>query len=533
MAYSNPAQAAISPLSFTVNLNEAVNVNTSSGTPRITLNVGGQTRYATYASGTGTAALTFTYTPTIGDIDLDGIQITPAEIDLNSGTIADLNGNAMNPVTFTAPNTSNIKVNYPTLSMDFTYDSDGRYTLNGTAYDTFTAFLSAAGGTYTRASTATYYDSSGIIQTAASGAARFNYDPTTHSAKGLLIEESRTNIVRSSENFGGTGWGLFRITKTNNAATAPNNASTATYLVRNSTTQSAYIQNVLASGSTGMYAASIFVKAGTVGGRLGLRLQGTYPDRGEAVFNIQTGTIVGTNNGGNWTGTTAEIISLPNGWYQLKLITTAAVSNLAFLVLGPSDSTRTVASWEATSTVLSDCYVWGAQVESGSSVTSYIPTTTATVNRPVDTLTIPTGSWFSGTEGTLFTNAFIGTKTASATLLQIDNGSENNAHKIRANTSNALENVTLDGAVAQSSITSVSTLSQNTTYKMAYGYSLNNFAASASGNINTDSSGTLPSGLTTLRVGSNSTGEQPSSTIKEIRFYPLRAANAQLQLLTQ
>jgi hypothetical protein len=52
--------------------------------------------------------------------------------------------------------------------------------------------------TFTRASTGTYFDSSGVLQTAAINAPRFDYDPSTLAAQGLLIEEARTNLVLNS-----------------------------------------------------------------------------------------------------------------------------------------------------------------------------------------------------------------------------------------------------------------------------------------------------------------------------------------------
>lgn len=54
------------------------------------------------------------------------------------------------------------------------------------------------GITFTRASTATYTDSSGVLQTASTNTPRFDYDPVTGAARGLLIEEARTNILLNS-----------------------------------------------------------------------------------------------------------------------------------------------------------------------------------------------------------------------------------------------------------------------------------------------------------------------------------------------
>jgi len=49
--------------------------------------------------------------------------------------------------------------------------------------------------TFTRASTATFVGSDGLIQSAAINQARFDHDPVTLASKGLLMEESRTNLV--------------------------------------------------------------------------------------------------------------------------------------------------------------------------------------------------------------------------------------------------------------------------------------------------------------------------------------------------
>src|SRR5215204_2014546 len=49
--------------------------------------------------------------------------------------------------------------------------------------------------TFTRASTATYINASGLVATAAIDEARFDYNPVSLAARGLLIEEQRTNDV--------------------------------------------------------------------------------------------------------------------------------------------------------------------------------------------------------------------------------------------------------------------------------------------------------------------------------------------------
>jgi hypothetical protein len=59
--------------------------------------------------------------------------------------------------------------------------------------------------TFTRASTATYTDASGVTQTAAINQPRWDYDPVTHAMRGLLIEEARTNLLLNSATLGTQG----------------------------------------------------------------------------------------------------------------------------------------------------------------------------------------------------------------------------------------------------------------------------------------------------------------------------------------
>ena len=57
----------------------------------------------------------------------------------------------------------------------------------------------------TRATDASYRDSTGTIQTASSGVARFDHDENGTSL-GLLIEEARTNICLQSEDITDAEW---------------------------------------------------------------------------------------------------------------------------------------------------------------------------------------------------------------------------------------------------------------------------------------------------------------------------------------
>ncbi len=78
-------------LSFTVNFNETVLVDTSGGSPGLPVVIGAATVDAIYVSGSGSNALVFQYVVNPGDLDLNGIQVGGA-IGLNGGAIANVFG---------------------------------------------------------------------------------------------------------------------------------------------------------------------------------------------------------------------------------------------------------------------------------------------------------------------------------------------------------------------------------------------------------------------------------------------------------
>ena len=81
----NATYAEGSKLLFQVSFEEDVAIT---GLPQIALNIGGQTKYAQYSSGSGTSGIEFSYTIGALENDLDGISIVSNSIELNGGTIA-------------------------------------------------------------------------------------------------------------------------------------------------------------------------------------------------------------------------------------------------------------------------------------------------------------------------------------------------------------------------------------------------------------------------------------------------------------
>ncbi len=79
-------------LRFVLTYNENLVIT---GTPRIGVDIGGVTKYASMVSNTA-MTMTFEYEIQAGDNDLDGIEYDTSTVSLNGGTIADLSGNNAN-----------------------------------------------------------------------------------------------------------------------------------------------------------------------------------------------------------------------------------------------------------------------------------------------------------------------------------------------------------------------------------------------------------------------------------------------------
>jgi hypothetical protein len=96
---------------FTVAFSESVTIT---GTPRLTLTVGTQTRFANYLSMTDSRTALFRYTvaSSATDFDTDGIAVATT-LDLNSGSISDLATNALTNLNFSAPTLTSVLVAQP------------------------------------------------------------------------------------------------------------------------------------------------------------------------------------------------------------------------------------------------------------------------------------------------------------------------------------------------------------------------------------------------------------------------------------
>lgn len=484
------------------------------GTPRIVLNVDGNTRYATYTSGTGTASLTFTYSPTVGDVDLDGITISSTSIDLNGGTIKDLVGNDLSPATFTAPNTTGVKVNYPSLSMDFVYDADGRYSVNGIVYDTFATFLSAVSGTFTGGS-GTFYNSSGNIQTGTNGTPRFEYDPVTLQPKGILLEGFAYNYALRSADINLAPWTVSNGTIAANVTNAPTGAAVAEKLVENAGTGDKEVSQTISVTNGSIYTASIYAKAAE---RTQVRLRSSG---GSSIFTL-TGSGTAVSGGTD----TASIQQINNGWYRLSVKFTASSTSDTISVALINGG---VSSYTGDGT--SGAYLWGAQLEIATFATSYIPSGSSTGSRGLENFSIPTGSWYSNTSGTIYTKTSTYYSNANTTMFDIITDNSNYILLYKYGAANIRFDV-VNAGVSQATMIQSATVNSIDTCTASY--KANSFKLSRNGSaVSSDTSGTVPS-INSFKIGtSHFSVAQTYGSFKSFKYYPTQPSDTQLQLLSQ
>jgi hypothetical protein len=376
--------------------------------------------------------------------------------------------------------------------------------------------------TFTRASIGTFVGSNGLIQTAATNEARFDHNPTTGESLGLLVEEARTNLLVSSEEFDNVSWTKYNSTVTTNSVTAPNNTTTAdTIASAAATAQIGTSQNFIATAAA--YTVSYYVKAN--GAQYVQLLWSGFVSADYANFDLSNGTVsAGTN-------LSASIQSVGGGWYRISITTTLAVTLLAaFLFL--IDTATAGRAGTFTGNGSSGVYLWGAQAELGSFPTSYIPTTTATVTRAADVASI-TGSNFSSfynqTDGTLFAE-YRTPASDTCGIAGFNNNTANERIELLSSTADP-KMLVVDNGTSQADLDG-GTIVASTMTKTAMAYAVNDFSiVHAAGAAVTDTNGTLPT-VDRLLIGANQAGNYQSGCTKRLTYWPVRLQNSTLQAIT-
>ena len=233
------------------------------------------------------------------------------------------------------------------------------------------------------------------------------YNGSTWVNEGLLLEsEARTNLLTYSADFSESAWSTTFSEFTMDAVGpdgASNSAGTLTDDISGGT-GIAYTQvNVTVSTET-TYTFSIFAKADQLSDIQIRCVNFTTPGTVGVYFDLSAGEVGNTTG----SGATGEIEDFGSGWYRCSITFTTDVTDTSGIIrIHLANGESASISRDGTSSVL----FYGAQLEVGSTPSSYIPTDGSTVTRDAQTLTVPSSELGWNSSGMSF--AMEGRITAS------------------------------------------------------------------------------------------------------------------------
>jgi len=354
-------------------------------------------------------------------------------------------------------------------------------------------------------------------------APRFDHNPTTGESLGLLVEESRTNLLLRSEEFQ-TTWIPIDANITVDSVLAPNDSITADKITAfgGPTEHSVYQYFTTVSGQ--LYTFSCYLKAAerTVFS-LAFRVASLWPDSVNQIidFNLSAGTL--TVSGGTATG---SIVAVGNGWYRCSITSTAAASGSA--------QVRVQSLYDANDQGI---YIWGAQLEVGAFPTSYIKNvdTAGGVTRAADLASIggtAFSGWYRQDEGTVFVGVDSSNIT-SGRILQIGDGTSDSRQDLLF-ASGPINYFIVDGGSGQTNMTTFNSATTGQLANIAAGYETNNTAVVLnSGLVVTDAIATVPT-VDQVGIGRRlDTSAYLNGTIRRLCYWAQRLPNSTLQTITQ
>lgn len=259
---------------------------------------------------------------------------------------------------------------------------------------------------FTRSTTGTFIGSNGLVQSAAIDVPRFDYNPTTLAPRGLLIEGSANNLLFWSESFATSGAASNWAYNSNTGAVVttdnPAGGTTAFQFAETANSgplqQSATVTNVVHTFSA-WFKGSVYNSVTTTQVQFGLFTTG---------FIAGAASIV---SGPGSTSVAGNIVTLSGlsttQWTRVQFTTSAAIPAGAVAILIYPQST----AFE----VNRSFHIWGAQLETGSGASSYIPTGASQGSRAADSAVMsdigPLN--YSTTNGTLYWTGIINKQPTS------------------------------------------------------------------------------------------------------------------------
>ncbi len=129
------------------------------------------------------------------------------------------------------------------------------------------------------------------------------------------------------------------------------------HIKRNSITEPSYMVTKTINVNSGdNYFTEVIVKKGENSDFFGLRIQGAYPNRVDAVFDLKNGEVEGVEKGGDFKNGEAYIENLGEGWYKCKLVGKINSKDIR-IIFGPTSNEKIILGWEGKIESLNDIYI--------------------------------------------------------------------------------------------------------------------------------------------------------------------------------
>jgi len=396
--------------------------------------------------------------------------------------------------------------------------------IDGTGDFTVTRATSPTTGQSTRV------NALGLIETVLDNVPRLDYPlgGAVNGCPALLVEPSAQNICLQSADFG-TTWSRTRI----NAFGSGSVLNTTATLDPFGTNLADYIQEDTSASDTHRISQDIAITSGTTytytcfiksaerfQAALYLFIGGVER---YGVFNTNAGTATANN-------ATVGIDNFGNGWYRCRVTFTATASvTQNFRILICDDS----GNLSYTGTGTKGIYVFGAQLETGSVATSYIPTVASGITRAADVIKDTTASGVIGqVEGTVYWEGAI--NRLDRIFFTLASGSST-TDLVRLQTTGAglFQGVVVLTGTLQCAVSSLGAITLGQFNKVAFAYKQDDFVLYLNGvRQNADVSGSLPTNLNTVYFLSSNGTEITDQQCRAAALYPTRLTDTQLALLT-
>lgn len=345
---------------------------------------------------------------------------------------------------------------------------------------------------FTRASSATYVASDGLIKTSTTGQPRIDFSDNTNGT--LLLEPQRTNVITYSEDFENY-FNVTEITLNSNYAISPDGTLNANKVTFPTSSNSMYKSGLSLSG---MHTISFYVKG--EGANIG------------KTFDVDiTGTSVSQNID----------VTLTNDWVRFE----AQTDGLTLLQITNRSSTTI-----GTGSLI----LFGFQIEEGSYPTSYIPTSGSTVTRVAEACSqTPASGVIGQTEGTVFFDVNISHIVGNEALGGINSGGYAN-HATIQRIGNTIQFVRNSATQSGATIVTSSAITVGR-YKLALAYKSGDTACFLNGTqVSTTQTQTFTNAtLNLIRISGDAIGALPiSDTYNQAQLYNTRLSNSELATLT-